>query len=75
MQTAGKSPIPNSTDFRNFLLAQIRVDAIEARLRAAQITEIGFALSVGAITATDAVADLLDLGCDLSVPSSIAVSS
>jgi hypothetical protein len=70
------SPVTaDSSAFTAFLLSQIRVDAIKARLRAAQITEIGLALSLGAITPTDAVRDLLDVGCALCVPSSLELNN
>lgn len=69
MQATHINTVADSSSFRQFLLAQIKVEALQFRLRAAEAVEIGYALSLGAITTTDAIAEMVALGASLTIPS------
>jgi hypothetical protein len=64
-----------SSTFDTFILAQIRVAGARARLFVNEVDTIGVALAGRLIDADTAVAQLADLGVDLSVPSSITLST
>ena len=61
-----------SSAFTNFLLAHIRVASARARLFVNEVDAIGVALTGRLIDADTAIAQLAELGVDLSAPSTIA---
>jgi len=72
MTASNVSTTSDSSDFRQFLLSQIKVEALGWRLRAAEAIEVGHALACSAIGTSDAIAEMVDLGASLTIPSSIA---